>query len=268
MRVLVVGATGVVGAEVVREALPDPRVSRVVAITRRTLPLSNVRLDTVLHDDFSDFSDVCARLADVDAAICALGMAWPQAQSQAQYRIVTYEYVMALARTLVQARPDARFCFVSGHGASLTSRQTWARIKAETEEGLRETFGARLTVFRPGYIYPVHGRETPYWGDAAMRPFMPFRRALAKYITDSMIVARALLFAALGGTVPSPAGNCEIKAAADAYLESRCNALASLRRKLQGRKSTPELPPSGAAYRPPRKRANIRSYFDRITSQR
>lgn len=227
MRVLVLGPTGVVGAEVVREALADPRVSRVVAIARRTLPLSDARLDTILHDDFGDFSDVRARLADVDAAICALGMAWPQAQSEAQYRMVTCEYVMALARTLVEARPDARFCFVSGHGAAPGSRQTWARIKAEAEEGLRGTFGTSLTVFRPGYIYPVHGREKPYWGDAAMRPFMPFRRALAKYITDSVTVARALLFAALGGTVPSPAGNHEIKAAAEQYEAVRRDALPS-----------------------------------------
>ncbi len=227
MRLLVLGATGVVGAEVVREALDDPRVSRVVAITRRPLPSSHVRLDTILHDDFRDFSDLRARLADVDAAICALGMAWPQAASEAQYRVVTFEYVMALARAFAHSRADAKFCFVSGHGAASNSRQAWARIKAETEEALRELFGARLVVFRPGYIYPVHGRETPYWGDAAMKPFMPFRRALARYITDSVTVARALLFTALGADVTSPAGNYEIKAAANAYLVSRRDALPS-----------------------------------------
>lgn len=221
MHVLVLGPTGVVGAEVVREALDDARVSRVAAVARRPLVLSDARLDTILHDDFRDFSDLRSRLADVDAAICALGMAWPQAESEAQYRAVTYEYVLALARALAHSRADARFCFVSGHGAASSSRQTWARIKAETEEALGQVFGERLVVFRPGYIYPVHGREKPYWGDTAMKPLMPFRRALGRYITDSVTVARALLFAALGGDVVSPAGNYEINAAAEKYVVSR-----------------------------------------------
>lgn len=222
MRLLVLGPTGVVGAEVVREALDDKRFGRVMAISRRPLDSSHPRLEALLHADFRDFTDLRSRFSNVHAAICALGMAWPQAESEAQYRTVTYDYVMALARTLHNANRNVRFCFVSGHGASIASSQTWARIKAETEEALRETFGPRLVVFRPGYIYPVHGRTTRYWGDLVMRPFMPFRRVLGRYITDSVTVARALLYAAIGGELPSPAGNYEIAAAAAAYeTESR-----------------------------------------------
>jgi hypothetical protein len=128
---------------------------------------------------------------------------------------------MALARTLKGANPDVRFCFVSGHGASASSSQPWARIKAQTEDELRDTFGARLVVFRPGYIYPMHGRDSRYWGDSVMRPFMPFRPLLRRYITDSVTVARALLYAALGAAVTSPAGNPQIEAASAAYAASR-----------------------------------------------
>ena len=227
MRLLVLGPTGVVGAEVVREALQDARFSRVMAISRRPLPVTHPRLETLLHADFRDFTDLRSRFSDVNAAICALGMAWPQAGSEAEYRAVTNEYVVALARTLNDANPDVRFCFVSGHGASATSRQTWARIKAETEEALRATFGSRLVVFRPGYIHPVHGRENRYWGDTVMRPFMPFRRVLRRYITDSVTVARALLHASLGGTLTSPAGNSQIEAASAAYGASRADAVQS-----------------------------------------
>jgi nucleoside-diphosphate-sugar epimerase len=227
MRLLVLGPTGVVGAEVVREALQDRRFGRVMAISRRSLAISHPRLETLLHADFRDFTDLRSRFYGVNAAICALGMAWPQAASEAQYRAVTTEYVMALARTLKASNPAASFCFVSGHGASADSAQTWARIKAETEDALRETFGARLVVFRPGYIYPVHGRDSPYWGDTVMRPFMPFRRLLGRYITDSVTVAHALLHAALGATVTSPAGNAEIDVAAAAYAASRGDELAS-----------------------------------------
>jgi uncharacterized protein YbjT (DUF2867 family) len=221
MRLLVLGPTGVVGGDVVREALQDARFSRVMAISRRPLSNAHPRLETLLHADFRDFSDLRSRFSDVNVAICALGMAWPQAESEAQYRAVTNEYVLALAGTLDAANPDARFCFVSGHGASATSRQTWARIKAETEDALRDIFRSRLLVFRPGYIFPVHGRQNRYWGDTAMRPFLPFRPLLRRYITDSVTVARALLHAALGAPITSPAGNSEIEAAATAYASSR-----------------------------------------------
>jgi uncharacterized protein YbjT (DUF2867 family) len=227
MRLLVLGPTGVVGAEVVREALQDARFSRVMAVSRRPLIITHPRLETLLHADFGDFTDLRSRFSGVNSAVCALGMAWPKAESEAQYRAVTNEYVMALARTLNAANPDVRFCFVSGHGASATSRQTWARIKAETEDALRDTFGSRLVVFRPGYIYPVHGREIPYWGDSVMRPFMPVRRLLARYITDSETVARALLHAALGASVTSPAGNSQIEAASAAYVASRVQEVSS-----------------------------------------
>ena len=72
MRLLVLGPTGVVGAEVVREALQDARFSRVMAISRRPLPVTHPRLETLLHADFRDFTDLRSRFSDVNAAICAL----------------------------------------------------------------------------------------------------------------------------------------------------------------------------------------------------
>jgi hypothetical protein len=193
-------------------------VSRVVAVTRRPLEHQHPKLQSILHNDFTDFSPLRGVLEDLDASICALGMSWPHAQSEAQYRRVTYEYVLAAARVLRVASPESRFCFVSGHGAGADKRQRWARIKAEAEAALAQTFGSRLIVFRPGYIYPVHGREHPYWGDAVMRPLMPFRSLMARYITDSVVVARALLYAAAGGSVRSPLDNHEISRAAEEYL--------------------------------------------------
>ena len=227
MRLLVLGSTGVVGAEVIREALADHRVSRLIAVSRKPLAQQHPKLAAVLHDDFTDFGAARSVFGDVDAAIGALGMSWSQARDEAQYRRVTYDYVLAAAKTLQSVSPHSRFCFVSGHGAGATSRQRWARIKAETEDGLGEIFGTRLRVFRPGYIFPVHGRETSYWGDTVMRPFMPFRSLLSRYITDSVTVARALLYAASGGTVESPADNAEIARAASAHAQMRISRAAS-----------------------------------------
>src|SRR3954466_13903566 len=155
MRALVLGSTGVVGDAIVREALGAPRMETVVAVSRRPLPHHDPRLQAVVHHDFSDFRALEPQLADVEAVLCALGISWYQAKGEAQYRQITHDYVMACARTAAVANPAVRFCFVSGGGASSSSSQAWARIKAETEKDLEATFGSRLTVFRPGYIHPA-----------------------------------------------------------------------------------------------------------------
>lgn len=192
-----------------------------LAVSRRALTHTHPRLATALLGDFSDFRGLSGEIADVDFVLCALGLSWYQATGEAQYRTITHDYVMACARVAAIANPAIHFCFVSGHGASATGSQAWARIKAATEHDLNAVFGSRLTVFRPGYIFPVHGREAPYWGDTVMRPLLPFRSTLARWITDSTTVGRAVLASGTGVAVASPAGNREIAAAAAAYVKAR-----------------------------------------------
>jgi uncharacterized protein YbjT (DUF2867 family) len=221
MRIAVLGATGVVGDAIVREALRDRRIEGILAVARRTLPHSHPKLDIAVHRDFTDFRQLESALAMVDVIVCALGISWYQAKSEGQYRKITHDYVIACARVGSVANPALHFCFVSGHGASPNASQAWARIKAETEHDLEAMFGSRLNVFRPGYIHPVHGRERAYWGDTIMRPLLPLRPLMSRWMTDSGEVARAVLFAATGGRVPSPATNRDMIAAAATYAQVR-----------------------------------------------
>jgi uncharacterized protein YbjT (DUF2867 family) len=224
LKALVLGPTGVVGDAIVREALTDRRITSILAVSRRPLPHTHPRLETLILNDFGSFEPLSRDLATVDFVLCALGISWYQTTGEAQYRQVTHDYVMACARVAAIANPSMHFCFVSGHGASATSSQAWARIKAETEHDLGAVFGSRLTVFRPGYIYPAFGRQTPYWGDTLMRPLMPFRKTFGKWITDSGEVARAVLYCGTGGPIPSPADNQMIAAAAAEYVKARAAA--------------------------------------------
>ncbi len=219
------GPTGVVGDAIVREGLEDPRIASILAVSRRPLPYSDPKLETAILGDFSDFERLRPALATVDCVLCALGISWYQTSGEAQYRLITHDYVMACARVASIANAAMRFCFVSGHGASATGSQAWARIKAETEHDLEAVFGSRLTVVRPGYIYPAFGRRAPYWGDTLMRPLMPFRSMLSWWITDSRDVARAVLHCGTGGKLPSPAANREIAVAAAAYVTARAAAV-------------------------------------------
>lgn len=227
MRTLILGPTGVVGDAIVREALEDSRISSILAVSRRPLTHIHKKLETVLLDDFSDFERLRPALATVDFVLCALGISWYQASGEAQYRLITHDYVMACARVAAIANPSMHMCFVSGQGAAASGLQAWARIKGETEHDLHAVFGSRLTVFRPGYIHPVSGRSTPYWGDTLMTPLMPFRTALGWWITDSGDVARAVLHCGTGGSVPSPATNKDIALASAAYAKARAAATVS-----------------------------------------
>ena len=224
MKALVLGPTGVVGDAIVREALSDRRIVSIVAVSRRPPAHTHPKLETLILNDFSTFQALSRDLATVDFVLCALGISWYQTTGAAQYRQITHDYVMACARVAAIANPSMHFCFVSGHGASANSSQAWARIKAETEYDLGAVFGSRLTVFRPGYVYPTHGRQAPYWGDTLMTPLMPFRSTFAKWITDSVEVARAVLYCGTGGPVTSPADNKIIAAAAAEYVKARAAA--------------------------------------------
>jgi uncharacterized protein YbjT (DUF2867 family) len=226
VRILVLGATGVVGDAIIREALEDPRVTSILSVSRRPLSHVHGKLDSVILHNFSDFEPLRTLLPAVDFVMCALGISWYQVAGEAQYRLITHDYVMACARVAAIANPSMHFCFVSGHGAAANGSQAWARIKGQTEHDLRAVFGSRLTVFRPGYIYPVHGRSTPYWGDTVMKPLMPFRATLSKWMTDSLTVARAVLHCGTGGHVSSPASNRDIAVAAERYLRARTAAAA------------------------------------------
>jgi uncharacterized protein YbjT (DUF2867 family) len=224
VKALVLGPTGVVGDAIVREGLDDPRIASILAVSRRPLQHRHPKLETAILDDFSDFERLRPALGGVDFVLCALGISWYQTSGEAQYRLITHDYVMACARVASIANPAMHFCFVSGHGATTTGSQAWARIKAETEHDLKAVFGSRLTVLRPGYIYPAFGRSRPYWGDTLMKPLMPFRSTLSRWITDSGEVARAVLHCGTGGKVPSPATNRDIAAAAAAYVKARAAA--------------------------------------------
>jgi uncharacterized protein YbjT (DUF2867 family) len=221
MRIAVLGPTGVVGDAIVREALRDRRIESILAVSRRALRHTHAKIATALHNNFADFTPLEPALSRVDVIVCALGISWYQAKSEGQYRKITHDYVIACARVGSVANPALHFCFVSGHGATPRGSQAWARIKAETEHDLEAMFGSRLNVFRPGYIHPLHGRERPYWGDTLMRPLLPVRSLLSRWITDSGEVARAVLFAATGGQVPSPATNLDVIAAAATYAQVR-----------------------------------------------
>jgi uncharacterized protein YbjT (DUF2867 family) len=178
-RLVIVGATGMVGGYAVRYALEQPAIGSVTAIGRRGLGISHSKLHEVLHQDFEDCSALAWALSGQDAAIFCLG-AYTGTVPDTQLRAVTVDYVVEFARVLRASSPDAAFSFLSGSGADPTgrSRMAFARYKGEAENALVACGFPRLYIFRPAYIYPVEPRKEPTFSYRLMRGVYPVFRAL------------------------------------------------------------------------------------------
>src|ERR1700685_1747829 len=136
-RLVIVGATGMVGGQALRYALEHPEVECVTSIGRRKTGLSNPRLSEVLHPDFVDCSALAPVLADQDAAIFCLGT-YTGVVTDADLRRITVDYTVEFARVPKGSSADAVFSFLSGNGADPTgqSRMAFARYKGEAEKAL------------------------------------------------------------------------------------------------------------------------------------
>jgi uncharacterized protein YbjT (DUF2867 family) len=194
-RLVIVGATGMVGGYALRYALDHPVVGHVTAIGRRKLGISHPKLDEVLHRDFADCSALAQVLSCQEAAIFCLGT-YTGSVSDAELRKVTVDYTVEFARVLHGSSPDAGFSFLSGNGADPTgrSRMAFARYKGEAEKALLAAGFPRVYIFRPAYIYPVEPRKEPNFSYRLLRAIYPaFRMLFPDQVIPADDLARAMV---------------------------------------------------------------------------
>ena len=155
MKVVMFGATGMVGQGVLRECLADRDVESVVAVGRRATGVSDPKFREVVTSDLRDLSPNAADLAGVDACFFCLGVS-STGMKEVDYRRVTFDITMAAATAVAEQNPAAVFVYVSGMGADVTSRTMWARVRGETENALLAT-SLDVYVLRPGFIQSRYG---------------------------------------------------------------------------------------------------------------
>ncbi len=170
-KILLTGATGMVGSQVLHLLLADPSVGTVVSVGRRKTGLQNPKLDEVVHSGFLDFSDLKAELTAIDACFYCLGVYQNQVSKQAFFEI-TCDYQKALTDVLEQASPEATFVLFGASGAD-PSEKSWAtfsKAKGRAERLLHETTFPRKYIFRPGYIHPTDARRPAGWSHRLVVP--------------------------------------------------------------------------------------------------
>jgi uncharacterized protein YbjT (DUF2867 family) len=201
-RVVIVGATGMVGGYALRYALGHSEVGSVTAIGRRKIGVSHPKLKEVLHRDFADCSALADALTGQDAVVFCLGT-YTGAVSDTELRKVTVDYTVEFARVLHGANSAAAFCFLSGSGADPTgrSRIAFARYKGEAENTLLATGFSHVYIFRPAYIYPVEPRKEPNFGYRLLRAIYPaFQMLFPNQVIRADDLARVMVNVAVQRT--------------------------------------------------------------------
>lgn len=205
MRVVLFGATGMVGAGVLLECLDDPRVTSVLAVVRSPTGRTHPKLREVVRSDFFAYDDLRADFAACDACFFCLGVT-SAGLTEAEYTRLTYDLPLAAARVMAEANPAMTFCLVTGAGTDGTGRGRvmWARVKGRAENAVFALPFRAAYAFRPGFIQPLRGvRSRVRWYRAlydALRPLVPVVRWMfPRSTTTSVAMGRAMISVAAEG---------------------------------------------------------------------
>jgi uncharacterized protein YbjT (DUF2867 family) len=226
MKIILFGATGMVGQGVLREALLDPEVEAVLAVVRTPTGKQHPKLRELVHADFDSYAGIERELAGYQSCLFCLGVS-SAGMTEHDYRRVTYDYAVVAATTLAAQNPAMTFIYVSGAGTDSTAkgRSMWARVKGETENALLAMPFSATYMFRPAFIQPMHGitSKTRLYrvAYAVMGPLYPLlKRVLPKYVTTTEQVGRAMLSVAKHGAPSRILENDEINRIASAASAS------------------------------------------------
>ena len=192
LHILLLGATGLVGNQILELALPDGRITNITAPTRSALPPHDKLLNSIVN--FENLPD--APWWKSDAVLCALGTTIKKAGSQAAFRHVDFQYVLSAAN-LARAAGSRVFVLISSLGADQRSKTFYLRVKGETEQALEQLGFDSLTVIRPSLLdggprpERRYGEEIGLWMGNRLNLLIPkrYRPVSTKNVAKSMLEA-------------------------------------------------------------------------------
>jgi uncharacterized protein YbjT (DUF2867 family) len=205
MKVLLFGATGMVGQGALIECLQAADVSLVQSVGRTALDRQQPKLRDLVHTDLLDYSAIESELIGFDACFFCLGVT-SAGKTEAAYSKLTYDITLAAATTLARLNPQMTFVYVSGAGtdSSEKGRSMWARVKGRTENALLRLPFKAAYMFRPGIIQPMRGvrskTSTYQIFYSLTRPLLPLLRTMMpSTILTTEVVGQAMLAVARRG---------------------------------------------------------------------
>ena len=160
LKVVVTGATGMVGEGVLHECLKHPSIEKVLFVGRKSCGVQHEKLIEVTLTDFLKPDQLGNQLFNYDACLFCLGVS-SLGMKEDEYRKLTYLLTTGFAKTFLKTNPGSSFVYVSGAGtdSSEHGKSMWARIKGQTENELLRMGFRQAYMFRPGYIQPAVGMK-------------------------------------------------------------------------------------------------------------
>lgn len=213
MTILITGATGLIGAEVVRQAIIDNDIDEIILLVRNKPEPEHSKITVVLHNDFSNYSGLETCFRKADALIWCLGISQTQV-SKKQYEVITYDYTRACIEFCKQSNPNIRFVFVSGDGADRTekSRTIFRRLKGKAENTLFQSGLKNVFIARPDAVRPKHKNKRAPFLYKLVYPLFPLIEKLAPHkIIWSDVLAKALVHLAKIGYEKNTLENVELR---------------------------------------------------------
>ena len=214
MKVIIFGATGMVGQGVLRESLLAPDVERVLAVVRSPTGVRHAKLREVNLADFADLAPIEDQLTGYNACFYCLGVS-SVGLDEAAYTRICYDFPVAAVTTLSKINPDMTFVYVSGAGTDPAGRAMWKRVKGRTEKVVLDTFRNGYA-FRPGIIQPTFGATSKtslyravYTIAAPLFPLL--ERVAPRHVTTTDRLGRAMLQAARAGFASHIVENADLR---------------------------------------------------------
>jgi uncharacterized protein YbjT (DUF2867 family) len=205
MKVLLFGASGMVGRAVLRECLLDARVDKVLAVGRSASGSAHAKLQDLVLPDLFRIADYADTLTGYDACFFCLGVS-SAGMTEADYAHLTYDLTLVAATVLAARNPHMTFIYVSGAGTDTSEkgRSMWARVKGRTENALLQMPFKAAFMLRPGAIQPQHGirsktRQYQLFYDVAGWLLPLLKRLFPGFVTSSEQMGIAMIELALHG---------------------------------------------------------------------
>ncbi|MFV0376831.1 MAG: NAD-dependent epimerase/dehydratase family protein [Mangrovibacterium sp.] len=214
MRVIVTGATGMVGEGVLFECINNPKVSEILIVGRKKYETQNPKVKQLLVSDFLKTGDFLAQLKGYDACFFCAGIS-SVGLNEEKYTLITYDVTLAFGKAAREANPDMVFVYVSGRGTDSTEKgkTMWARVKGKTENDLQKIGFKAVYNFRPALMIPFQGQ-------ISVKPVFNVMAKVLKYVMPKATltlsqVGKAMINAAGTGYAKTVLEVADIRAAAE-----------------------------------------------------
>lgn len=198
MKIILTGATGMVGEGVLLECLNNAAVTEVLIVGRRHYDFSHPKLNELLVSDFMQVENYAKQFSGYDACFYCAGIS-SVGMNEGDYFKITYDNTLLFAKTVLKQNPNMVFNFVSGRSTDSTEqgKVMWARVKGKTENTLMNLGFKHQYNFRPALLLPTIGQKS-------MKPFYKILAAILKYIMPKATltlkqVGQAMINAVLKG---------------------------------------------------------------------